>query len=262
QQPSNCSGRTKQARRPPLLSRGFYPWCSRTRKADGPGQARQRRYLLVHVLCSLGQAGWLPRYWTDKPASGVGPGTFHHSLALDRHQQASSKPRGFSCRELAALVGATLPQGRFPCHLFCSSLPQSGLRNVSSSFSSIHSVAFFFGLLDPALPCPALPCHRRRSPPSARHCIILGSEIPPTPPLRPPPPPLSSQGTTSPSTSDGSSSPSPLSLLSGMHMRSAVSSSLPASAHPDSAPHLGNPKTASSATGAAALWTSIAIFLF
>lgn len=79
------------------------------------------------------------------------------SQALDRHQQASSKPRGFSCRELAALVGATLPQGRFPCHLFCSSLPQSGLRNVSFSSSSIHSIAFFC-LLDPALPC-----HRRRS---------------------------------------------------------------------------------------------------
>lgn len=174
------------------------------------------------------------------------------SQALDRHQQASSKPRGFSCRELAALVGATLPQGRFPCHLFCSSLPQSGLRNVSFSSSSIHSIAFFC-LLDPALPC-----HRRAA---ASLCLPLyysrlrnittSFSISPA-------------TTTHPSSLDDAPHPTTALLFAISPLPAARTCGLLCcrAGQPEriAIPHLGNPEAAESATGAAPLWTSIAIF--
>lgn len=154
---------------------------------------------------------------TDKPASGTDLGRSITCWPWTGTSKLPSKPRGFSCRELAALVGATLPQGRFPCHLFCSSLPQSGLRNVSCSFSSIHSVASFFFL--PSRPCPVTGAVA-----SLLLAIVLFS-APKYHQLHLFRPPSSKPGTTSPPHPTTALLFAPLPLSTQRHMRSAVLSS-------------------------------------
>lgn len=155
---------------------------------------------------------------TDKPASGTDLGRSITCWPWTGTSKLPSKPRGFSCRELAALVGATLPQGRFPCHLFCSSLPQSGLRNVSSSFSSIHSVASFFFSAFLTLPCQS----RRRSLPLLAIVLFSAPRYHQLHLFRPPS--SKARNDVASTTDDGSSAdlsrPSPQ-----RHMRSAVLSS-------------------------------------
>lgn len=146
--------------------------------------------------------------------------------------------------------------GSVPLPPFLLLLPQSGLRNVSFSSSSIHSIAFF-AFSNP--PCPALPCPVTGA--AASLCSPLYYSR-----LR---------IITSSSPLAGHHHPAWSTLHIRRRRRQLPSSQLQffltsgtcrllccraGRLERFAIPHLGNPETAASATGAATLWTSIANF--